>query len=165
MIGMARLAGLTAAAFLFAGGAAAQTGHTLADGRTLSLPASFEGCSGDWAQSTDDARIYNAACGPTAAMAIAILGPGGWATPQELVKLAAEELGANGDLYQVVPMQMKGGKVMFVCRLDDDSSTQEGLAICTAQEPVARFSIMATGDTNAQALERVRDLLLQVTVR
>ena len=165
MISGVRLFGLVAAFMLFAGGAVAQTDHTLPDGRTLTLPASFAGCTGDWLQSTKDARIYNADCGPKGAMAIAILAPGGWAAPQDLVKLVSEELGANGDLYQVVPMQMKGGKVMFVCRLDDDASTQEGLAICAAQEPVARFSIIATGDTNAQALERVGDILSQVTVR
>lgn len=154
-----------AAAMVFAAGAAAaQPKATLSDGRAITLPPEFEGCSGDW-KSENGVQRYNGACGQSGVLAVGVMEPGSWMTPDEFVKLTAQEMGLPGDASQAMPMQFNGGKATFVCWLDSSSDTNDGLAICSLREPTVRLSVMRTAGTNAIALDKVKEAVAQITIR
>lgn len=145
--------------------AMAQPKATLTDGRTITLPPEFEGCSGEWAKIENGVQLYNAACGQSGVLAVGVMEPGSWMTPDEFIKLTAQEMGLPGDASQAMPMQFDGGKATFVCWLDSSSDTNDGLAICSLREPTVRLSVMRTAGTNAVALDKVKEAVTQISIR
>lgn len=162
VVGMAVMA---LAAALAGGSVEAQPRGTLSDGRTIVLPASFSGCQGGWETEADSAPVYNGVCdNASSALAVGMFETDSGLTPEEFIEGVTTELGNSGGT-QVLPMQMAGGKATFVCWLDWSSDTNDGLALCVLREPTARLTIMRTGASNADAMQRLQASVKEITIR